>query len=68
MSAKPVYTVSIKVGIDSYKGDWSGDEPQMVKRDAILCESSSREYAELMFERIVKAEARGSTDGGRGKA
>ena len=60
MSAKPIYTVTLTFSIGEYQGEWDGAEEKMSESATILCQSPSREYAELFYQRLrrEKAESR----------
>lgn len=55
-TATPQYSVWLTFGISQYIGDWTGKEVTMENQYATLCESSNKEYAELFFKRVKKAE------------
>lgn len=54
MSAKPIYCITLIFDIGAYRGEWDGHEERMERQHTTLCQSESREFAELLYKRIAK--------------
>lgn len=51
--AEPRYTVVVKLEIGEYRGEWTGKEIRMEPEYTIVCNSPSREFAELVYKRLT---------------
>jgi len=51
--AEPRYSVTVTFDIGLYIGEWTGKEERMKKQYTILCESPSKEYAQLLYDSII---------------
>lgn len=53
MAAKAYFSVKVIFGIGSWRGEWSGKEERMDEQYTILCDSPSKEYAELLYKNLI---------------
>lgn len=66
--AEPRYSVIVTFDIGSYVGEWTGKEERMEKQYTILCESPSKEYAQLLYKSIIAGHNFISQQGPAGRA
>lgn len=50
--AKPIFSVRLRCGIGSYRGEWTGKEQQYEDKTVVLLETESLHEAEQFFERV----------------
>lgn len=51
--SEPRYSVTVTFQIGLYVGEWTGEEVRMEDQYTILCQSPSKEYAELLYKNLI---------------